>query len=222
MQRAIVFYDTSIGKKATMAISGAVLLGFVVGHMIGNLQVYLGAAALNGYAEHLRALAPLLWLARIAVLAAFIGHVVPAYQLWVESWSARGARYQVRKDVVTTWAAQTMIATGPLVLLFVLYHLAHFTVPGVAMSTGYAHSPSDVYANVVNGFSIPWVSALYLLAQAGLGLHLYHGGTSMLQTLGLDHPSYGAAANRIAELVAIVIWIGNSSIPIAVLAGVVR
>lgn len=222
MSRAIAFYETSIGKKAVMAVSGAVLFGFVVGHLLGNLQVYLGPAALNGYAEHLRDLGPLLWLARLVILLGFACHLLPAYQLTVESWSARGGRYRVRRDAATTWAARTMIATGPLVLLFVLYHLAHFTVPGVAMSAGYAHNPGDVYANVVNGFSIGWVSAIYLLAQAGLGLHLYHGGTSLLQTLGLDHPRYEGLLRRVAEVTAVGIWLGNSSIPLAVLAGLVQ
>lgn len=222
MLRAIAFYETSIGKKAVMAVSGAVLFGFVVGHLLGNLQVYLGPAALNGYAGHLQDLGPLLWLARLVILLAFACHLLPAYQLTVESWTVRGGRYRVRRDAATTWAARTMIATGPLVLLFVLYHLAHFTVPGVAMSAGYAHNPGDVYANVVSGFSIWWVSAIYLLAQAGLGLHLYHGGTSLLQTLGLDHPRYEGLLRRVAEVTAVGIWVGNSSIPLAVLAGLVQ
>jgi succinate dehydrogenase / fumarate reductase, cytochrome b subunit len=222
MQRAIAFYGTSIGKKAVMAVTGAGLFGFVVGHMIGNLQVYLGPAALNGYAEHLRALGPLVWMVRFGVLGAFIFHLLPAYQLWVVSWFARGRGYRMRADAATTWAARTMFATGPLVLLFLIYHLAHFTLPGVAMSRTYAHSSGDVYANVVSGFSVPWVSAVYLLAQAGLGLHLYHGGVSMLQTLGFDHPRYAGPVARFAEVLAIVIWIGNSSIPVAVLAGLVR
>jgi len=222
MLRAIAFYETSIGKKAVMAVSGAVLFGFVLGHLMGNLQIYLGPAALNGYAEHLRALGPLLWVVRLGILAAFVCHLVPAYQLTVESWTARGGRYRVQRDAATTWAARTMIATGPLLLLFVLYHLAHFTVPGVAMSAGYAHNPGDVYANVVSGFSVWWVSALYLIAQAGLGLHLYHGGTSLLLTLGLDHPRYDALTQRAAEVLAVVIWVGNSSIPVAVLLGLVK
>ncbi|MBN2196265.1 MAG: succinate dehydrogenase cytochrome b subunit [Polyangiaceae bacterium] len=223
MQRAIALYDTSVGKKAVMAVSGAVMFGFVVGHLLGNLQVYLGPAALNGYAEHLQALKPLLWLVRFTLLAAIVLHLLSAHQLWVRGWFARGRRrYRVERSAATTYAGRTMWMSGPLILLFLLYHLAHFTFPGLAMSVGYAHSIGDVYANVVNGFSVWWVAVLYLAAQACLGLHLYHGGASMLQTLGLDHPRFGGVAQGIAKPLAIMIWLGNSSIPVAVLAGLAR
>lgn len=222
MQRVITFYGTSVGKKAVMAVSGGMLYGFVVGHLLGNLQVYLGPAALNGYARQLQQLGPLLWGVRSVLLLVLLAHLVPAFQLTLATWSARGGRYRVRSDAATTYAARTMIVTGPLLLAFVLFHLVHFTAPGVAMSSGYEHSFGDVYSNVVSGFSVGWVTALYLLAQLALCYHLYHGGASMLQTLGLDPPQSGPWPRRIAEGLAVLIGIGNSSIPIAVWIGVVR
>ena len=155
MQRALTLYDTTIGKKAVMAVTGLLLLGFVVGHMLGNLQVYLGAEQLNGYAHKLRQLGPLLWAVRGVLLSVFF-HILAALQLLWRSWGARGVGYRKSKSLATGYAARTMVYSGPLLLLFVLYHLAHFTYPGIAMDLGYQHSPSDVYSNVVNGFKVPY------------------------------------------------------------------
>lgn len=222
MQKALTLYDTTIGKKAVMAITGIVLYGFVIGHMLGNLQVYLGPQALNDYAAKLREFGPLLWLVRGFLLAMLVLHLIPAYQLTVQSWPARGTAYQQYRDAATGYAARTMWISGPLILFFLLYHLAHFTVPGVAMSSGYEHSHADVYANVVSGFSIPWVAALYVAAQAFLTLHLYHGGTSLLQTLGFNHPRYRGTSDTIARTFALLIFLGNTSIPLAVYVGLVK
>ncbi len=222
MQNALTLYQTTIGKKVVMALTGLVLFGFVLGHMLGNLQVYLGPDQLNGYAKHLRDLGPLLWAVR-AFLAMMLGvHVVAAMQLWVPTWTARGTSYRRKKDVATGYAARTMWLSGPLLLLFLFYHLAHFTFPGVAMSSGYGHSHGDVFANVVNGFAVPWVAGLYVAAQLLLGTHLYHGAWSLLQSLGFNHPQYHDQARAGAQFVSVLIVVGNISIPLAVLAGLVR
>lgn len=222
MQNTLTLYGTTIGKKAVMAVTGLLLFGFVVGHMLGNLQVYLGPEQLNGYAQHLKDLGPLLWAVRLGLLAAFTLHIVAAVELWAGTLKARGVAYRRKQDAATDYAARTMVVSGPLIMLFVAYHLAHFTVPGVAMTDGYAHSHADVYANVVNGFSVPWVSALYVAAQVLLGLHLYHGGSSLLQTLGFNHPQYHGRARLAAQLVTAAVVLGNVSIPLAVLLGLVR
>jgi len=222
MQKALTLYETTIGKKAVMAITGLVLFGFVIGHMLGNLQVYLGSEQLNGYAKHLKDLGPLLWVIRLFLATMFVIHIVAAVQLWIPTFGARGLGYRRKKDVATGYAARTMWLSGPLLFLFVLYHLAHFTFPGVAMSDGYGYSHSDVYANVINGFSIPWVTASYVAAQLVLGFHLYHGAWSLLQTLGFNHPQYHDQARFGAQFITAMVVVGNISIPLAVLAGLVR
>jgi succinate dehydrogenase / fumarate reductase cytochrome b subunit len=222
MQTALPFLRTTIGKKALMAVTGLILFGFVIGHMVGNLQIYLGAEKLDGYAEKLQSLGPLLWLVRSVLLTALLIHLWAMFSLYGQSWSARDTRYQVKRNSVTSYAATTMWLSGPMILLFVLYHLAHFTFPGIAMGE-YEHVQGAVFANVVSGFSVPWVSALYVAAQAILGLHLYHGAWSLMQTLGLDaHPKHDPRRRLIARLIAMVIVVGNVSIPVAVMTGYIQ
>ena len=220
MQREATFFGSSIGKKVVMAASGLVLFGFVVGHMIGNLQIYLGAEALNEYAEFLRHFlhGQGIWLARAGVLLAVALHIWAATTLTLGSWAARPQGYKRRqKYVESTYASRTMRWGGPIVLIFIIYHLLHFT-------TGQAHGEfihGDIYHNVVIGFSVWWVSAFYIIAMLVLGLHLYHGISSMLQTLGLSHPRYNGWRSAIALLVAVAVVVGNISIPVAVLTGFV-
>jgi len=126
----------------------------------------------------------------------------------------------MQKTVATNYAAITMKLSGPILLLFILFHLAHLTAPG--LSLGAAHSAVDVYGNVIAGFSVPWVVAIYVLAQGALGLHLYHGSWSMLQSVGMSHPRYDAKRKSVARAIAMAVVIGNISIPLSVLAGVVR
>jgi succinate dehydrogenase / fumarate reductase cytochrome b subunit len=220
MKKALTLYDTTIGKKAAMAVTGLILFGFVIGHMLGNLQVYLGAEQLNGYAEKLHSLGPLLWVVRGVLAVAFLVHLQAAVQLTMRSRAARPIGYRQTQSIATTYAAKTMYITGPLLLLFVGYHLLHFTYPGIPMADTYEHT-SNVYMNVLNGFSVPGVSIVYILAQIALGLHLYHGGWSLFQTLGCSHPRHGDTPRNIARFVAIVITLGNISIPVAVMAGVI-
>ncbi|MBX3127857.1 MAG: succinate dehydrogenase cytochrome b subunit [Polyangiaceae bacterium] len=221
MQKALTLYDTTIGKKAVLAVTGIVLFGFVIAHMLGNLQVFLGPEQLNGYAKKLHDLGPLLWAARGVLLLSVIAHIVVAIQLVSRSTAARAVGYRLQKSAITSYAARTMKISGPLLALFIVYHLAHFTAPGVPMGS-YEHSRTDVYANVVSAFSIPWVSGVYIVAQLLLGFHLYHGAWSLLQTLGLSHPRYDGKLRTVAQTIAMVVVFGNLSMPIAVLAGVVK
>ncbi|NLE88277.1 MAG: succinate dehydrogenase cytochrome b subunit [Myxococcales bacterium] len=222
MIKALSFSDTTIGKKVLMAVSGLVLFGFVIGHMLGNLQVFLGPKVYNDYGVALRDAPLLLWGVRILLLVSFLVHIAMAMQLSALSRAARPVGYKMRKDAITTFAARTMLYSGVLVLLFVLYHLAHFTFPGVAMGA-YEHSHTgDVYSNFVNGFSIPWVVALYVAAQVALGLHIYHGAWSLLQTFGLNNPLRNATLHGGARTLALVVVVGNILLPLSVLLGLVQ
>ncbi|MGD2216709.1 MAG: succinate dehydrogenase cytochrome b subunit [Gemmatimonadales bacterium] len=218
--RVAAFFASTVGMKIVMAVTGIVLVLFVIGHMIGNLQVYLGREALNHYAELLRELGHggLIWVVRGGLLAAVLLHIWSATALTLGSWAARPIGYRRRQQwTESTYASRTMRWGGPILLIFIVYHLLHFT-------TGTVHGDfvvGDVYYNVIAGFSVPWVSGFYIFAQLALGLHLYHGVWSMLQTLGLSHASYNRVRLVISVLIALVVVIGNISIPVAVLAGVV-
>lgn len=220
MERTLTLGDTSIGKKVLVALTGIVLFGFVLVHMLGNLQVFLGPEALNAYAASLRKLGPLLWVARLVLLISVLVHIVLSLDLVRQAAVARPVGYRLKQSAATTYAARTMKWSGPLLACFIVYHLAHFTWPGVAMGA-YAHQPHDVYANFINGFRVPWVTAIYLVAQVLLGLHLYHGSWSLFQTLGLNHPRYNGLRQTLPRLIAITIVAGNVAMPLAVLAGVI-
>ena len=222
MAKAITLVDTTIGKKVVMAATGLVLYGFVVAHMLGNLQVFMGPEQLNGYAKKLHDLGPLLWAARAVLVVAVVLHVLMAVQLVSRSAAARPIGYRQKKNPTTTYAALTMKFGGLALMLFILYHLAHFTFPGVSMAAGYKHSPTDVYANVIAGFRVPWVSAIYVVAQIFLGMHLYHGAFSLFQTLGLSHPRYIDKARFVAQTLGIAVAAANVAMPVAVVAGVVK
>jgi succinate dehydrogenase / fumarate reductase cytochrome b subunit len=218
--RVGAFWGSTVGKKMVMAVTGIFLVLFVIGHMIGNLQIYLGPEPLNHYGELLRELGHggLIWVFRATMLGAVGLHVWAATALTLGSWAARPTGYRRRQVwVESTYASRTMRWGGPILLLFIIYHLLHLT-------TGQLHPDfvaGDVYHNVVTGFSVPWVSGVYIVAQLALGLHIYHGAWSMLQTVGLSHASYNRVRTIIALLIALVVAIGNISIPVAVLAGVV-
>lgn len=216
--RLAAFYGATVGKKAVMAVSGVVLLLFVVGHLAGNLQIFLGAEKLNDYAALLHRTPELLWLARTGLLVALAAHVIASVQLVLVNRRARPIRYAVKRDVETNYAARTMAVSGPLVLLYVTYHLAMFTF----LVTGPGYSPTDVYRNVVSAFQSPAISGIYIVAMLLLGLHLYHGAWSMLHTLGISSQRYRRLRRVMAPAFAIAVTAGYVSIPLAVLAGIVR
>jgi succinate dehydrogenase cytochrome b subunit len=214
------FWSSTIGRKVVMAVTGVILFGFVLGHMVGNLQLYLGAKALNDYAVWLREFAhgAALPAARITLIVAVLAHIWSATSLTLASRAARPTPYRRWEPRESTYASRTMRWGGVIILLFVIYHLMHFT-------WGNAHPsfvPGDVYHNVVAGFAVPWVSAVYILAMLALGLHLKHGLWSMFQTLGVSHPRYERYARVFAAAFAAIVVLGNISFPIAVLAGWVR
>ena len=201
-----------------MAATGLLLYGFVVGHMLGNLQVFLGPEALNAYAEMLQhALHGTgVWIARGVLLLAVLLHIWAAVSLTVANAGARPVGYRAWQARQSTYASRTMVWSGPLLLLFIVYHLAHFT-------TGHTHPDfvrGDVYRNLVVGFQNPFASAFYILAMLALGLHMYHGFWSMLQTLGASHPRWTRLRGVVSGLLAFAVVAGNISMPVAVLLGV--
>ncbi|MEM7434577.1 MAG: succinate dehydrogenase cytochrome b subunit [Myxococcota bacterium] len=213
MSRTLTLYQTTIGKKVVMAVSGTIIVGFVIGHFLGNLNLYLGPEALNGYAAKLHSLPALVWGTRVLLLFAFGAHITSAYLLWRRNASARGSQYKKRNDISTDYAARTMYWSGPILLLYLIYHLLEFTIIP-------AH-PGDVYRNVVEAFQNPWISAFYIAGNLALGLHIFHGIHSAFQSVGASHPRYDSLRRDLAIAISAVITVGNLSFPISVLTGVV-
>ena len=217
------FFEAPVGKKAVMAFSGIVLVGFVLGHMLGNLQIYLppgpeGRYALDSYAEALHHNVPLLWGARTVILLSVLAHIFSAIQLAQLKYAARPVAYVRLTPIVSTYASRTMYWSGPIVLAFIVYHLLHFTTGTVHPNFQTLH----VQENVIRGFSVWYVSLFYIVSMILLCLHLYHGVWSMFQSLGLAHPTYTPKLKIGAKAFAAIIAAGNISIPLAVLTGLVK
>ena len=214
------FLTTTVGKKVVMAVTGLILFGFVIVHMLGNLQVYLGAEAINAYGVSLRTLlhGAGIWIFRAVLLGAVVLHIWAMTALTMANRRARNVGYREWKARESTYASRTMRWSGVFLLAFIIFHLLHFT-------TGDAHPdfiPGDVYHNVITGFQVVPVAILYILATLVLGLHLFHGSWSMLQTLGLNHPRYNRLRNVVCVGLAALVVIGNLSFPVAVLTGFLR
>jgi succinate dehydrogenase / fumarate reductase cytochrome b subunit len=259
---------SSLGSKYVMAVTGFLLIGFVITHMAGNLLLFAGPDALNSYAHALKDKPALLWTARLILLLIFVVHVVLGIRLTLQNKAARPVPYACEDTLQASWASRHMLLTGLVLLAFVIYHLAHFTLGVVPTQNTAAahytpqgrvdlHSPQnylelaetrlpgernykptdkplgsldskkedvrqDVYSMVIAGFRNPWVSLSYLVAMAFLGLHLWHGGSSWFQSLGLNHPRYNTIIQAIGPLLAIVVVAGNCSIVLSVWLGIVQ
>lgn len=224
MRRVIDLYRSSVGKKIVMALTGAVLVLFVLGHMAGNLKAFQGAEAFNHYAEGLREFGDpflprtgALWIVRLGLLGAVALHVLAALQLTRMSHDARSEGYGRQESLVFSYASRTMRWGGIIILAFVVYHLLHFT-------TGTVHSdfrPGDAYHNLVVGFQNPWIVLSYIVAVGALGFHLHHGIWSTFQTLGLSHPKYNHLRRPLAAVLAVAVFVGFIAVPVAVMAGVI-
>jgi succinate dehydrogenase / fumarate reductase cytochrome b subunit len=213
------FYHTTLGKKFLMAVTGVILFLYVIGHLLGNLQIFVGPAKLNAYAAFLHSMPRALWVVRVILLAAVLTHIVTGVQLWVASSAARPVKYRMTRYREADLTSRTMIWGGIALGLFVIYHVLHFTTGDVHPSFEGLH---NVYHNVVSGFQVWWASALYIVAQVALGMHLFHGVWSFFQTLGLNHPLYNPWRKAFAVVFALGIAGGNIFIPVAVLTGLVR
>jgi succinate dehydrogenase / fumarate reductase, cytochrome b subunit len=201
-----------------MALTGVILTGFVLIHMTGNLLLYKGPEALNAYGELLQSKPPLVWTARLVLLACVALHIWAATTLTLANWAARPVSYRKTAYETSTYASRTMRWGGPLLLLFIVYHLLHFTVGSVHPD----FVRGDVYRNVVVGFQSPLVAFFYVLSMVALSLHLFHGVESMLQTFGLSHPKYNGLRKVIGAAYAAVVTVGNLSFPLSVFFGLVR
>ena len=225
MSRLPTFLRSTIGKKVIMAVSGFILFGFVFGHMIGNLKLYKGPEAVNSYAEGLRTVgAPFLgqgeglWIARAVMLVSALAHVVTVVQLTMKNRAARPVSYTEKKNRAATYAARTMIWTGPTLAAFVVYHILHLTLGWVHPS----FSQTDVYQNIVAAFRVWYISAFYIVAMIGLGYHMIHGVWSLFQSLGLNNNRYTASIRWFASTVTAVVVLGNISFPVTVLLRLVK
>lgn len=212
------FYDSTIGKKAVMAITGLILFGFLIVHMLGNLQVFLGADTMNHYAAALKGTAEVLWGVRSILLVSVLLHIWASIQLTAVKSAARPVGYVKPGNVQGTKASRSMMLSGPVIAAFVVGHLLHLT-------TGTIH-PRFVeglaYENVVNGFSNPIASGLYIIAMLCVGMHLSHGIWSLFQSLGLSHPQYTPKIKKFAAVFSWLLIAGFISVPIAVLTGIVK
>jgi succinate dehydrogenase / fumarate reductase cytochrome b subunit len=207
------FYRSTIGRKVVMAASGIVLVVYLIGHTAGNLLVFRGPQAINDYAHFLQSSGALLWTVRIILLLALVFHVHSAWSLAREARAARPTDYRRLEKQSSGWPARSMGWGGVLLLVFVIYHILHFT-------TGTVHprfAPGNVYGNLVTGFRVPWVAIFYLLAMVALALHLRHGVWSVFQTLGVSHPHVSPLRRRLAVLLAVLVPVGLATIPLAIL-----
>ncbi len=224
MQWLFKYCRSSIGSKVLMAVTGLMLFGFVVGHMLGNLQIFIGQEAVNNYAATLKEMGALLWLARIGLILAVLVHISAAIRLTRGNQKARPITYAHSGTVQATYASRTMMKSGLIVLAFVIYHLLHLTF-GVILPEAHSATDSlgrpDVYSMTVLGFQNVLVSLSYIAAMLLLGFHLSHGVSSLFQSLGLNHPRYNPIIQKIGPSAALVIVLGNISMPIAVLLGLV-
>ncbi|MGC8793459.1 MAG: succinate dehydrogenase cytochrome b subunit [Bryobacteraceae bacterium] len=211
------FYEVPVGKKVIVGVTGLVLIGYVVAHMLGNLQIFLGREQINAYAELLHRSGPLLWAVRVVLLVSVGLHMLLTLQLWLLKRRARPVRYVKKIDVPTAYAARTMILSGPLIAAFVIFHLLHLTTG----QAGLPFEPLNVYDNVVRGFRIWYVSLAYMVAVSLVGVHVWHGLWSMLHTLGLDDERYRPALRFISHAVGLLTALGFLSIPVAVLTGLI-
>ncbi len=218
--RAATFMGSTIGRKVVMAVTGFILFGFVLGHMAGNLTVYLGAEALNHYAEFLREFlhGAALPIARIVLLVSVILHMWAAVTLTMDNRKARPVGYRKKQYREATYASRTMMLGGPIIALFVVYHILHLTT-GTVHPDFVAH---DVYHNFIRGFQSVPTALFYIVANLALGLHLFHGVASLLQTLGLSHPRWNGLRRNASAVFALVVTIGNISFPVAVMSGLLR
>lgn len=225
MQWFVKFITSSIGAKLIVALTGAGLVGFVVAHLLGNLQIFLGAEALNAYAKGLADLGPILWVMRLGTLGLFVLHIGMAVRLSMMNKEARPVSYKTKRHDASTVASRNMLLAGLMLLCFVLYHLAHYTF-GVVDPEIYAQVDAEgrhhVYNMAVMGFQSVTASLLYIAAQVLLAMHLSHGVSSMFQTLGLNHPKYAPLIKRAGPGLAIVLFLGYTSIPVAVLLGILK
>jgi succinate dehydrogenase / fumarate reductase cytochrome b subunit len=221
----IAFYQSSIGKKFVVAVTGLYLILFVIGHLLGNLEIYVGQDRLNAYAQLLQELGPFLWAERIILILAVVVHIVATIQLTIENRAAKPKKYQVSVHQASTRASRTMIYTGLLVICFVVYHLLQFTFMWTNPEYRNLHDElnrHDVYHMVILGFRQPLISLFYAAALFFLAAHLSHGFASVTQTLGINNRRIAGFISTGGRWLSWLIFAGYVSIPATVLLGLIK
>ena len=220
------FCHSSVGRKVIVAVTGVILILFVVGHLLGNLQIYLGPEWINAYSQHLRDLGPILWIIRIFLLASVFLHIYFTILLAIENRRARPEGYRKRNYVKASWASRHMVVSGLVVLAFIIFHLLHFTArkfnPQFPLLKLDPLNRYDVYSMMVYGFQNVYVSAFYILGLFLLTLHLTHGSSSFFQSLGFNNERLTPKLAFGGRIFAWLTFIGYVSIPIAVLLGFIK
>ena len=219
MNRALALWRTSIGKHAVMAVTGVIMVAYLITHVIANLLIFQGPGGINAYSRFLHGTGGALWIARLVLLVAVVLHIVAAVQLTGRRQAARPVGYAAgRKPQVSTLASRTIRWGGALILVFLIYHILHFTLGTVHAS----FVEGDPYHNVATGFRSPLVVVFYEIALAAVGLHLYHGIWSSGRSLGVSPPTPRPLKRQLALALSVLIWAGFTVIPLAVYAGMVR
>lgn len=223
------YLRSSVGAKHVMAVTGLLLSLFVLAHMFGNLGIFLGPDYLNTYAQGIQEMPALVWTIRVGLLTIVLVHIVSALRLSALNRAARPVKYHVYKPVRAPFYARTMTMTGIILFAFIVYHVLHFTAGTILPDAYHTYETlpdgierHDVYAMVVLGFQNVAISLSYIIAMVFLSMHLAHGMSSWLQSLGLTHPKYRGFISKLGPVYGLVILIGNSSIPLAVLTGLIE
>jgi succinate dehydrogenase / fumarate reductase cytochrome b subunit len=214
-------FSDSIGRKAVMAITGMLMVLFVVMHLLGNLSIFAGPNGINAYAEKLHSLGPVVWIFRIVMVAAVVLHVVLSIQITLENSAAKPQKYAVARSLRATFAGRNMIWTGVLVGAFIGYHLLHFTfrvTPGLALGAD-ASSRFDVFTMVVSALASAPIALVYVVSMVALFLHLSHGIQSTFQTLGLSNGKLLPAYGRFGKVASGLFLIGYGAIPVLIVIG---
>ncbi len=209
------FINSSIGKKITMAVTGSFLIIFLIIHLAGNITLFFGAEAFNGYVKALDVVKPLIRVIEVVLLAAFLIHIFNGVRLWIENKKARGVNYKINGSSENSDVfSRTMFLTGSIVFIFLVLHLGTFFWRfNVHDPEGLANSHQ--YFDIVTGFfKIWWYSALYVIAVALLGFHLNHGFQSAFQTFGWNHPKYTPLIKKLGTIYAVIMAVGFASMPI--------
>jgi succinate dehydrogenase / fumarate reductase cytochrome b subunit len=220
-------FKSSLGKKYIMAVTGFAMFLFVIGHLAGNLQVFLGPEAINRYGHFLQSNPELIWPARIGLLVMLVLHIWSAIKLSAENRAARPVAYENWQPVGSTYASRTMLMSGIIIFVFIIYHLLHFTAQVRYVNlTGKnfvdfmdPEKRHDIFKMMVVGFNNPFVTGFYILGMALLSLHLSHGVSSMFQSIGWKNKAYGPVLDKASRWLAVLIFLGYSSIPVAILLG---
>lgn len=220
VSRLAVFWQSQVGKKFVSAVTGVLLFLFVVGHLLGNLQAFQGAAKFNAYAEFLQSAKGLLWVVRLVMLTALVLHATAGIQLYLASRAARPQPYRVPLANPATVSSKTMIWTGLLTLAFVIYHLLDLTIGAALVHSGF--DQKNAYLNLVNTFRSVGKVVFYGVSIIGLGLHLSHGLYSMWQSLGFRHPLWTPTIQKAGVLIGVLLAIAYLFIPAGVVVGLIR